>query len=136
MALLSEWMQKCGKNVLDNAGIVREACFRQLRIDYPVCRLSARTYINLCVSYSSNLIVVPHRNADVVDIMHRLEKVQTPSAKAPIGRARRIAIRQCPLDIVEHELMPSMVVAGRQQVGCSPRDQPATERGTPNRGIV
>ena len=25
MALLSEWMQKCGKNVLDNAGIVREA---------------------------------------------------------------------------------------------------------------
>jgi hypothetical protein len=25
MALLSEWMQKCGKNVLDNAGIVRDA---------------------------------------------------------------------------------------------------------------
>jgi len=24
MALLSEWMQKCGKNVLDNAGIVRD----------------------------------------------------------------------------------------------------------------
>jgi hypothetical protein len=30
MALLSEWMQKCGKNVLDNAGIVRDACCRQL----------------------------------------------------------------------------------------------------------
>src|ERR1700747_934211 len=29
MALLSEWMQKCGKNVLDNAGIVRDACLRK-----------------------------------------------------------------------------------------------------------
>jgi hypothetical protein len=29
MALISEWMQQCGKKVLDNAGIVREACFRQ-----------------------------------------------------------------------------------------------------------
>ncbi len=24
MALISEWMQQCGKKVLDNAGIVRE----------------------------------------------------------------------------------------------------------------
>jgi peptidyl-tRNA hydrolase, PTH2 family len=31
MALLSEWMRKCGKNVLDNAGIVRDACLRQLK---------------------------------------------------------------------------------------------------------
>ena len=27
MALISEWMQQCGKKVLDNAGIVRDACF-------------------------------------------------------------------------------------------------------------
>jgi hypothetical protein len=26
MALISEWMQQCGKKVLDNAGIVRDAC--------------------------------------------------------------------------------------------------------------
>ena len=25
MALISEWMQQCGKKVLDNAGIVRDA---------------------------------------------------------------------------------------------------------------
>jgi len=25
MALISEWMQQCGKQVLDNAGIVRDA---------------------------------------------------------------------------------------------------------------
>jgi hypothetical protein len=30
MALISEWMQQCGKKVLDNAGIVREACSQQL----------------------------------------------------------------------------------------------------------
>jgi hypothetical protein len=29
MALISEWMQQCGKKVLDNAGIVRDACFQQ-----------------------------------------------------------------------------------------------------------
>ena len=27
MALISEWMQQCEKKVLDDAGIVREACF-------------------------------------------------------------------------------------------------------------
>jgi hypothetical protein len=26
MALISEWMEQCGKKVLDNAGIVRDAC--------------------------------------------------------------------------------------------------------------
>jgi hypothetical protein len=30
MALISEWMEQCGKKVLDNAGIVREAIYRQL----------------------------------------------------------------------------------------------------------
>ena len=30
MALISEWMQQCGKKVLDNAGIVRDACYQQL----------------------------------------------------------------------------------------------------------
>ena len=30
MALISEWMEQCGKKVLDDAGIVREAIFRQL----------------------------------------------------------------------------------------------------------
>jgi hypothetical protein len=30
MALISEWMQQCGKKVLDNAGIVREACLQHL----------------------------------------------------------------------------------------------------------
>ena len=30
MALISEWMQQCEKKVLDDAGIVRDACFRQL----------------------------------------------------------------------------------------------------------
>jgi hypothetical protein len=30
MALISEWMQQCGKKVFDNAGIVREACLLQL----------------------------------------------------------------------------------------------------------
>jgi hypothetical protein len=34
MALISEWMQQCGKKVLDDAGIVREAIFRQLTIDF------------------------------------------------------------------------------------------------------
>jgi hypothetical protein len=29
MALISEWMQQCGKKVLDNAGIVRDACSQQ-----------------------------------------------------------------------------------------------------------
>ena len=29
MALISEWMQQCGKKVLDDAGIVRDACFYQ-----------------------------------------------------------------------------------------------------------
>ena len=29
MALISEWMQQCEKKVLDDAGIVRDACFRQ-----------------------------------------------------------------------------------------------------------
>jgi len=29
MALISEWMEQCGKKVLDNAGIVREAMFEQ-----------------------------------------------------------------------------------------------------------
>jgi hypothetical protein len=32
MALISEWMQQCGEKVLDNAGIVREACSRQLTL--------------------------------------------------------------------------------------------------------
>jgi hypothetical protein len=31
MALISEWVEQCGKKVLDNAGIVREAMFQQLR---------------------------------------------------------------------------------------------------------
>jgi hypothetical protein len=29
MALISEWMEQCGKKVLDNAGIVRDAMLRQ-----------------------------------------------------------------------------------------------------------
>ena len=29
MALISEWMEQCGKKVLDNAGIVREAILRR-----------------------------------------------------------------------------------------------------------
>jgi len=29
MALISEWMEQCGKKVLDNAGIVRDAIFHQ-----------------------------------------------------------------------------------------------------------
>jgi hypothetical protein len=29
MALISEWMEQCGKKVLDNAGILREASSRQ-----------------------------------------------------------------------------------------------------------
>jgi len=29
MALISEWMEQCGKKVLDDAGIVRDAIFRQ-----------------------------------------------------------------------------------------------------------
>jgi hypothetical protein len=29
MALISEWMEQCGKKVLDNAGIVRGAIYRQ-----------------------------------------------------------------------------------------------------------
>jgi hypothetical protein len=33
MALFSEWMQRCAKKVLDNAGIVREAILRQLFTD-------------------------------------------------------------------------------------------------------
>ncbi len=32
MALISEWMERCGKKALDNAGIVREACYRQLSV--------------------------------------------------------------------------------------------------------
>jgi hypothetical protein len=31
MALISEWMESCGKKVLDTAGVVREAIYRQLR---------------------------------------------------------------------------------------------------------
>ena len=31
MALISEWMEQCGKTVLDDAGIVRDAILRQLR---------------------------------------------------------------------------------------------------------
>jgi len=31
MALISEWMEQCGKKVLDDAGIVREAIYHQLR---------------------------------------------------------------------------------------------------------
>ena len=31
MALISEWMEQCGKKVLDNAGIVRDAIFQQLQ---------------------------------------------------------------------------------------------------------
>ncbi len=30
MALISEWVEQCGKKVLDNAGIVRDAMFCQL----------------------------------------------------------------------------------------------------------
>ena len=30
MALISEWMEQCGKKVLDNAGIVRDAMFQRL----------------------------------------------------------------------------------------------------------
>jgi hypothetical protein len=30
IAKYSEWMQQCGKKLLDKAGIVKEACFRQL----------------------------------------------------------------------------------------------------------
>jgi hypothetical protein len=33
MALISEWMEQCGKKILDNAGIVREACSRQIDHD-------------------------------------------------------------------------------------------------------
>jgi len=29
MALISEWMEQCGKKVLDDAGIVRDAIYRQ-----------------------------------------------------------------------------------------------------------
>jgi hypothetical protein len=30
MALISEWMEQCGKKVLDDAGIVRDAIFSQV----------------------------------------------------------------------------------------------------------
>ena len=30
MALISEWMEQCGQKVLDDAGIVRDAIYRQL----------------------------------------------------------------------------------------------------------
>jgi len=30
MALISEWMQQCGKKVLDDAGIVRDACLHPI----------------------------------------------------------------------------------------------------------
>jgi hypothetical protein len=30
MALISEWMEQCGKKVIDDAGIVRDAIFQQL----------------------------------------------------------------------------------------------------------
>ena len=32
MALISEWTEQCGQKVLDNAGIVRDAWFRQLTL--------------------------------------------------------------------------------------------------------
>ena len=38
MALISEWMQQCEQKVLDDAGIVREAIFRQLTSHSPVSR--------------------------------------------------------------------------------------------------
>jgi hypothetical protein len=38
MALISEWMQQCGKKVLDDAGIVREACLEQLLLHSPACQ--------------------------------------------------------------------------------------------------
>jgi hypothetical protein len=42
MALISESMQQCGQKALDNAGIVRDACFRQLKRSF---RFSARNVV-------------------------------------------------------------------------------------------
>jgi hypothetical protein len=39
MALISEWMEQCGKKVLDNAGIVRDAIFHQ-QSKWPLVTLS------------------------------------------------------------------------------------------------
>jgi hypothetical protein len=40
MALISEWMEQCGKKVLDDAGIVRDAMFQ---IQIP--RKSSRSFV-------------------------------------------------------------------------------------------
>ena len=48
MALISEWMQQCGKKVLDNAGIVRDACYKHLSLQaswQPEPPLSAYTML-------------------------------------------------------------------------------------------
>ncbi len=36
MALISEWMEQCGKKVLDNAGIVRDAMLQQPSVIIPL----------------------------------------------------------------------------------------------------
>ena len=46
MALISEWMQQCGKKVLDNAGIVREACYEQLPLSFELKPLAKRERTN------------------------------------------------------------------------------------------
>jgi hypothetical protein len=38
MALISEWMEQCGKKVLDNAGIVREAKKKILGVSTLLCK--------------------------------------------------------------------------------------------------
>jgi len=48
MALISEWMEPCGKKVLDNAGIVREAMFRQPVDEQATSVDSSTVSINNC----------------------------------------------------------------------------------------
>jgi hypothetical protein len=54
MALISEWMEQCGKKVLDNAGIVRDAYLLQLPMTTVIFWLLVpRTTIESCAFFDA-----------------------------------------------------------------------------------
>jgi hypothetical protein len=57
MALISEWMEQCGKKVLDNAGIVREACLpATIQWPYSSLMIAKKVWWTLALTFAGFLV--------------------------------------------------------------------------------
>jgi hypothetical protein len=76
MALIFERMEQCGKKVLDDAGIVRDACFRQLRIKICVTN-RAKPVTNDQRGLTSQVDVVRHK----IPLLRQINSPRTPAMR-------------------------------------------------------